>query len=85
VGDGSLQSHSGENLHPKSVKNRGNVAKGGEADGVSLTVFTLYIPPATGSRSQCGSECEFMQDSLTATFLLHVQQHCSFAFLKLHH
>jgi hypothetical protein len=37
VGDGSLQSHSGANLHPKRVKNRGTVAKGGEADGVALT------------------------------------------------
>jgi hypothetical protein len=37
VGDGSLQSHPGANLHPKRAKNRGNVAKGGEADGVALT------------------------------------------------
>jgi hypothetical protein len=37
VGDGSLQSHPGVNLHPKRVKNRGNGVKGGEADGVSLT------------------------------------------------
>jgi hypothetical protein len=37
VADGSLQSHSGVNLHPKRVKSRVDVVKGGEADGVSLT------------------------------------------------
>jgi hypothetical protein len=37
VGDSSLQSHSGANLNPKMAKNRGNVPKGGEADGVALT------------------------------------------------
>jgi hypothetical protein len=37
VGDGSLQSHSGVNLHPKTAKNRGNVLNGGEAGGVALT------------------------------------------------
>jgi hypothetical protein len=37
VGDGLLQSHPGVNLHPKRAKNRGNVPKGGEADGVALT------------------------------------------------
>jgi hypothetical protein len=37
LGDGSLQSHSGANLNPKTVKDRGNVAKGGEVGGVSLT------------------------------------------------
>jgi hypothetical protein len=31
VGDGSLQSHSGVNLHLKTVKDRGNVMKGGKA------------------------------------------------------
>jgi hypothetical protein len=37
VGDGSVQSHSGANLNPKTVKNRGSVLKGGEANGVALT------------------------------------------------
>jgi hypothetical protein len=37
MGDGSLQSRFGANLHPKRTKNRGNVAKGGKADGVALT------------------------------------------------
>jgi hypothetical protein len=37
VSDSSLQSHSGANLNPKRAKNRGNVPKGGEADGVALT------------------------------------------------
>jgi hypothetical protein len=37
MGDGSLQSHSGANLNPKTVKDRGNVSKGGEAGGVALT------------------------------------------------
>jgi hypothetical protein len=42
VGDGSLQSHSGENLHLKRVKNRGNVAKGGESGGVALTEVKVW-------------------------------------------
>ena len=37
VGDGSLHSHSGVNLHPKTAKDRVDVLKGGEADGVALT------------------------------------------------
>jgi hypothetical protein len=37
VGDGSLQSYSGANLHPKTAKDGVNVPKGGEADGVALT------------------------------------------------
>jgi hypothetical protein len=37
MGDGSLQSQFGVNLHLKRAKNRGNVGKGGEADGVALT------------------------------------------------
>jgi hypothetical protein len=37
MGDGSLQSQFGENLHPKRAKNRINVAKGGEVNGVALT------------------------------------------------
>jgi hypothetical protein len=41
VGDGSLQSHPGVNLHPKRAKNRGNVPKGGEADGDALTLLVL--------------------------------------------
>jgi hypothetical protein len=40
VGDGSLQSYSGVNLHPKTMKDRGNVPKGGKADGVALTIFS---------------------------------------------
>jgi hypothetical protein len=36
--DGSLQIHSGMNLNLKRAKNMGNVPKGGEADGVALTV-----------------------------------------------
>jgi hypothetical protein len=35
--DGSLQNHSGANPNPKMAKNKGNVPKGGEADGVALT------------------------------------------------
>jgi hypothetical protein len=31
VGDSSLQSHSGVNLHPKTAKDRVDVPKGGEA------------------------------------------------------
>ena len=38
VGDGSLQSHSGANLHPKTAKDRVHVPKGGEADRVALTL-----------------------------------------------
>jgi hypothetical protein len=38
VGDSLLQSHSGANPNPKTAKNRGSVPKGGEADGVALTV-----------------------------------------------
>jgi hypothetical protein len=38
VGDSSLQSHSGANLNPKRANNRDNVPKGGETDGVALTV-----------------------------------------------
>jgi hypothetical protein len=37
MGDGSLQSHSGANLNLKMAKDRVNVPKGGEADGVALT------------------------------------------------
>jgi hypothetical protein len=44
VGDGSLQSHSGANLNPKTVKNRGSVPKGGEADGVALTSTYIHLP-----------------------------------------
>jgi hypothetical protein len=43
VGDASLQSHSGANLHLKRAKNRGNVAEGGEADGVALTPTTTMV------------------------------------------
>jgi hypothetical protein len=43
VGDGSLQSHSGVNLHPKTAKNRGNVLKGGKADGVALTDMHSFL------------------------------------------
>jgi hypothetical protein len=39
VGDGSLQSYSGANLHPKTAKDRVDIPKGGEADGVALTVL----------------------------------------------
>jgi hypothetical protein len=39
VGDGSLQSPSGANLHLKTVKNKGDEAKGGEADEVALTTI----------------------------------------------
>jgi hypothetical protein len=42
VGDSSLQSHSGANPNPKMAKNRGSVPKGGEADGVSLTITSLF-------------------------------------------
>jgi hypothetical protein len=38
MGDSSLQSHSGANLNPKTAKDRVDVPKGGEADGVALTV-----------------------------------------------
>jgi hypothetical protein len=38
MGDGSLQSHSGANLNPKTAKDRVDVPKGGEADGVALTI-----------------------------------------------
>jgi hypothetical protein len=41
VCDGSLQSHSGVNLHPKRAKNRGNVANDGEANGVALTMTEM--------------------------------------------
>jgi hypothetical protein len=34
MGDGSLQSQFGANLHPKRAKNRGNVPKGGKAMGL---------------------------------------------------
>jgi hypothetical protein len=37
MGDGSLQSHSGANMNPKTAKDRSNVPKGGEAGGVALT------------------------------------------------
>jgi hypothetical protein len=40
--EGSLQSHSGVNLHPKMAKNRGSVPKGGGADGVALTPCCSY-------------------------------------------
>ena len=40
VGDGSLQSHSGANLHPKTAKDRVDVLKGGKADRVALTHIT---------------------------------------------
>jgi hypothetical protein len=40
MGDGSLQSQFGTNLHPKRAKNRVNVAKGGKANRVSLTAPT---------------------------------------------
>jgi hypothetical protein len=41
--EGSLQSHSGANPNPKRAKNRGNVPKGGEADGVALTAITVTV------------------------------------------
>ena len=41
MGDGSLQSHSGANLNPKTAKNRGSVPKGGEADRVALTETSI--------------------------------------------
>jgi hypothetical protein len=34
MGDGSLQSHPGANLHPKTMKDRGNVPKGGKPMGL---------------------------------------------------
>jgi hypothetical protein len=42
MGDGSLQTQFRVNLHPKRAKNRINVAKGGEADGVAL--IGIYLP-----------------------------------------
>jgi hypothetical protein len=44
MGDGSLQSHSGENLNPKMAKDRSNVPKGGEARGVALTAYPVWTP-----------------------------------------
>ena len=38
MGDSSPQSHSGANLNPKTVKDRGNVPKGGKVGGVALTL-----------------------------------------------
>jgi hypothetical protein len=50
MGDGSLQSHSGANLNPKTANNRGNVPKGGEAGRVALTAalhaFNGWVMPA---------------------------------------
>jgi hypothetical protein len=45
MGDGSLQSHSGVNLNPKTAKDRGNVPKGGEAGRVALTGIPLELLP----------------------------------------
>jgi hypothetical protein len=56
VGDGSLQSHSGANLHPKTVKDRVDVPKGGKADGVSLTVCATSTP--TRSAGTPPQDCE---------------------------
>jgi hypothetical protein len=53
VGDGSLQSHSGENLNPKRARNRGNVPKGGEADGVALTAISTSTSETTCSQIVC--------------------------------
>jgi hypothetical protein len=44
MGEGSLQSQSGVNLHLKRAKKRVHVVKGGEADGVSLTYAPVHIP-----------------------------------------
>jgi hypothetical protein len=52
VGDGSLQSHSGANLHAKTAKDRGNVPKGGEADGVALTESPVFF-----NKKKDGSLC----------------------------
>jgi hypothetical protein len=41
IGDGSLQSQFGVNLHRKRAKSRGSVAKGGKADGVALRMTIL--------------------------------------------
>ena len=43
IGAGSLQSQPGANLHPNTANKRVRVAKGGEADGVALTV--TYMDP----------------------------------------
>jgi hypothetical protein len=43
MGDGSLQSHSGANLGPKTAKDRSNVPKGGEAGGVALTRTSFAV------------------------------------------
>jgi hypothetical protein len=40
--DGSLQSHSGANLNLKTVKDRSNVPKGGEAGRVALIDMVTY-------------------------------------------
>jgi hypothetical protein len=44
MGDGSLQSQFGANLHLKRAKNRINVTKGGGANGVALTDEYFDIP-----------------------------------------
>jgi hypothetical protein len=44
MGDGLLQSQFGVNPHPKRAKNRVNVAKGGKANRVALTV--TYTDPS---------------------------------------
>jgi hypothetical protein len=54
VGDGSLQSFSGANLHLKTVKDRGNVLKGGEAYGVALTAG-YRLTPSVGEQIGLGT------------------------------
>jgi hypothetical protein len=48
VGDGSLQSHSGANLHLNMAKDRVDVPKGGKADGVSPTTLATQDPKVSG-------------------------------------
>jgi hypothetical protein len=74
VGDGSLQSHSGVNLHPKTTKDRGNVPKDGEADGVSLTVLewstSTRLQQATTTTQYC-KPCSAGKVVLPATAVPH--------------
>jgi hypothetical protein len=63
MGDGSLQSWFGVNLHLKRAKNRFNVAKCGEADRVALTGGAKYMNTTGNSGHNSKWQEKLVQDT----------------------
>jgi hypothetical protein len=75
IGAGSFQSQPGANLHPNTANKRVRAAKGGEADGVALTVYLKEGGNDYGSVNLQNFQPIFtnqqLSESLQATYCLH--------------